>query len=56
MKGDIEITAFTEGGKFLGSNYQFLKKTDKQSLNKLADCKTFVVTHLTLWPWKWTFK
>ena len=48
MKCGIEITGFTEGGKFLDSYYHFLKKIDKQSLNRPPDCNAFVVTDLNL--------
>jgi len=34
MKCGIEITGFTEGGIYLDSYYQFLKKIDKLSLNR----------------------
>ena len=48
MKCGIEITGFTEGGIYPDSYYHFLKKTDKQLLNRPPDCNTFVVTGLTL--------
>ena len=34
--------------RILDSYYQFLKKIDKQSLNKPPDCNAFVVTDLNL--------
>jgi hypothetical protein len=34
--------------RILDSCYQFLKKTDKQFLNKPPDCNAFVVTDLNL--------
>jgi hypothetical protein len=48
LKCGNEITGFTDGGKFIDSYYQFLKKIDKQSLNRPADCNAFVVTDWNL--------
>jgi hypothetical protein len=48
VKCGNEITGFTDGEKFIDNYYQFLKKIDKQSLNRPPDCNAFVVTDWNL--------